>query len=294
VDGVSGADRDEGAIDRGLDGLGYDKDGNYNPKADQSADAPKPAGKRATGKLPAWSPDESDGAERFAAWLNELYDPRAQDPFVGGERYGTHGDATLILRRASGKQIRWNHQATLTKPAGLQSVLMSECGIKPRKLTGYDTMLIAWVITRLCTLRAGLDPLEEVVLWWSRYIDSRPVHHADPDNEPEWRGALMAWQHAREADERHSPLTDERQTFILVDSRDDNRYVRREDFADHVRSIVKGSLSWPSLNSRVAEAGWQQTRFQRRATPSAPHVSVRVYVVPADWPEPTVGPSDDA
>lgn len=266
-----------------------------DPRTDEFLDGLSKAANRNrahSGKLPAWTPEEGDQPNRFCAWLNELYDPDDRDPFVGGERWGTHGDASLVLRRASGQQIRWNHQVTLTKPAGLQSVLMSQAGIRPRKLTGYDTMLIAWVITQLSDLRAGLDPLEEVVLWWSRYVDSRPVEHADPDNEVEWRATLVRWQHAREADERRSPM-DDRQTFILIDARDANRYIRREDFADHARSQVKGSLSWPSLNSRVAEAGWQQSRFQRKATPSAPYVSVRVYVVPADWPDPTAEVSAD-
>src|SRR5262245_35567656 len=91
-------------------------------------------GRVRSGKLPGWIPEEGDPPGRFCAWLNELYDPNDRDPFVGGERWGTHGDAPIALYRASGQKIRWNHQATLTKPAGLQAVLMSKAGIRPRKL----------------------------------------------------------------------------------------------------------------------------------------------------------------
>ena len=242
--------------------------------------------KRRRGKLPSWTPEEGDPAGRYALWLNELWGlDDKRDPFVAGERYGRHGDAAIVLVRQSGQRVRWTHQATLTKPAGLQSVLMSECGIRPKNLTGHDAMLIAWAITMLADLRADVDPAEEVALWWLHYVDTRPVTHGNPDDERSWRVLLAEWQAARSYDEirgREEP----RHTFIVIDDRDGTRYVRREDFAEHVRSMVKGSLSWPTLNSRLAEVGWQQTRFQRRATDAgAPYVQARLYVVPADWPD---------
>jgi hypothetical protein len=280
-------DDDQDGIDRGLDGLGYDKHGNYNPNNDQSPDAPKPPTSKRSGKLPAWTPDEGDPAGRYAAWLNELWNlTNGRDPFIRGERFGKHGDAAIVLVRQSGQRVRWTHQSTLTKPAGLQSVLMSECGIKPRKLTGYDAMLIAWAITQLADLRADLDVMEEVALWWLHYVDTRPTRSGNPDEERGWRTLLAEWQAARSFDEIRGKEEPHR-TFIVVDDRDGVRYVRREDYADHVRGMVRGSLSWPTLNSRLAEAGWQQTRFQRRATAGgAPYVEARLYVVPADWPEP--------
>lgn len=249
--------------------------------------AVKPARKRAsTTNLPGWTPDEGDRAERYAAWLNEVWNLADRDPFVAGERYGRHGDAAIVLVRRSGQRVRWTHQATLQKPAGLQGVLMSECGIRPRKLTGHDAMLIAWAITQLADLRADVDPLEEAALWWLHYVDTRPTKEVDPDDEREWRAVLAEWQAARSYDEIRD-RDDPRHTFIAVDARDGVRYVRREDYAEHVRSMVGASMSWPTLNSKVAEAGWQQTRFQRRATANgAPYVEARLYVVPADWPEP--------
>lgn len=239
-----------------------------------------------TGKMPAWTPNEGDSAGRYASWLNELWDLSDRDPIVAGERYGRHGDAAIVLVRQSGQRIRWTHQSTLQKPAGLQAVLMSECGIKPRKLSGYDAMLVAWAITQLSDLRADVDPMEEVALWWLHYVDTRPTKLADPDDDREWRVTLAEWQAARVFDEvRHQ--SDSRHTFIVVDERDGVRYVRREDYAEHVRSMVRGSMSWPTLNSRLAEVGWQQMRFQRKATAhGAPYVEARLYVVPADWPEP--------
>jgi hypothetical protein len=162
---------------------------------------------------------------------------------------------------------------------------MSECGIKPRRLTAYDAMLVAWAVTQLADLRADVDPLEEAALWWLRYVDTHPTREANPDDDRAWRVVLAEWQAARSSDEIRSP-GESRQTFIVVDERDGARYVRREDYAEHVRGMVRGSMSWPTLNSRLAEAGWQQTRFQRRATAGgAPYVEARLYVVPADWPE---------
>lgn len=241
---------------------------------------------KGNGKLPGWTPDEGDPAGRFAMWLNELWNLNDRDPFVAGERFGKHGDAAVVLVRESGQRVRWTHQSTMQKPAGLQAVLMSECGIKPRKLTPHDSMLIAWAITQFSDLRADVDPLEEVALWWLRYVDSRPTREGNPDDARQWRALLADWQEARTADESRSSGT-AHQTFIVVDRRDGTRYVRREDFADHVRGVVKGGLSWPTLNSRLAEAGWQQTRVQRKATAGgAPYVEARLYVVPSDWPEP--------
>lgn len=244
--------------------------------------APRKAAKN-TGKLPKWSPDEGDPAHRYAEWLNELWP--TTDRFVSGERFGKHGDAAIVLVRQSGQRVRWTHQSTLQKPNGLQAVLMSECGIKPRKLSTYDSMLIAWAITQLADLKADVDPHEEAVSWWLRYVDSRPTIEADPEDEAEWRKVLAGWQRARAADETNSNTA--RETFIVVDKRDGVRYVRREDYAEHVRGQVRGGLSWPTLNSRLAELGWQQTRVQRKATAAgSPYVEARLYVVPADWPEP--------
>lgn len=246
----------------------------------------KPTRKRAgAGKLPPWTPDEGDPAGRYAAWLNEVWNLTDRDPIVGGERYGRHGDAAIVLVRQSGQRVRWGHQSTLQKPIGLQAVLMSECGIRPRKLTGHDAMLIAWAITQLADLRADVDPMEEAVLWWLAYVDTRPIRHVDPDDEREWRYVLAEWHAARAYDEARG-REDPHHTFIVVDERNGERYVRREDYAEHVRSMVRGSMSWPTLNSRVAEAGWQQTRSQRKSTgEGAPYVEARLYVVPADWPE---------
>jgi len=240
-------------------------------------------------KLPSWSPEEGDPAGRYAMWLNELWGlDDKRDPIVAGERYGKHGDAAIVLVRRSGQRVRWTHQSTLTKPAGLQAVLMSECGIKPKNLSGHDAMLIAWAITQLADLRADVDPLEEVALWWLHYVDTRPTRHADPDDNEGWRVLLAEWQAARSYDEIRGK-EEPRRTFIVVDDRDGVRYVRREDFGEHVRGMVKGSMSWQTLNSRLAEAAWQQTRFQRRATAGgAPYVEARLYVVPNDWPEPEV------
>jgi hypothetical protein len=191
-----------------------------------------------------------------------------------------------VLVRQSGQRVRWAHQSTLQAPNGLQAVLMSECGIKPRKLTTYDSMLIAWAVTQLADLKADVDPAEEGVSWWLKYVDSRPALEVNPDDEAQWRKALAGWQRARAADESSSHGT-ARETFIAIDTRDGVRYVRREDYADHVRGLVKGGLSWPTLNSRLAELGWQQTRVQRKATAAgSPYVEARLYVVPADWPEP--------
>ena len=240
---------------------------------------------KANGRLPGWTPDESDPAGQFAAWLNEVWELEDRDPFVGGERYGKHGDAAIVLIRESGQRVRWTHQSTLQKPAGLQAVLMSECGIRPRQFTVNDAMLIAWAITRLADLRAELDPLEELAVWWLRYVDTRPTVLGNPDDDRNWRMLLAEWQQARSHDEIRSQ-TSARETFIVVDERDGVRYVRREDYAEHARSMVRGGLSWPTLNSRLAEAGWQQTRFQKRATAAgAPYVEARLYVVPASWPD---------
>jgi len=235
-------------------------------------------------KMPKWVPDEGAPAATYCQWLNELW-PTA-DPFVAGERFGKHLDAAIVLIRQSGQRVRWTHQSTLQKPNGLQAVLMSECGIRPRKFTGHDAMLIAWAITQLADLKADVDPHEEAVSWWLRYVDSRPTIETNPDDEAEWRKTLAGWQRARAADESHSNGSP-RETFIVVDKRDGVRYVRREDYAEHVRSQVKGGLSWPTLNSRLAEVGWQQTRIQRKATAAgSPYVEARLYVIPADWPEP--------
>jgi hypothetical protein len=259
-------------------------DNGFEDDLSQAASSATPA--KATGKMPPWTPDEGDPPERYAAWLNTLWRLDAgRDPIIGAERFGKHGDAPIILIRRSGQRVRWAHQETLTRPAGLQAVLMSQCGIRPRKLTGHDTMLIAWAITQLADLRSDIDPLEEVALWWSDYANSRPQKAADPDDEMEWRAALAAWQAAARADERRSPV-EAHQTFILIDRRDQTRYVRREDFARHIRLTVRGRpMSWPTLNGMLAEVGWQQSRFQHRATPSTPYVSARVYVVAADWPD---------
>lgn len=245
---------------------------------------PNGAKKRKTaGKMPTWVPDEGAPAADYARWLNELWP--TPDPFVAAERYGKHGDAAIVLLRQSGQRVRWTHQSTLQKPNGLQAVLMSECGIRPRKISTYDSMLIAWAITQLADLKADVDPHEEGVSWWLRYVDSRPTVQVNPDDEAEWRRVLAAWQRARAADETSSNTP--RETFIAVDSRDGVRYVRREDYAEHVRSQVRGGLSWPTLNSRLAELGWQQTRVQRKATAAgSPYVEARLYVVPATWPEP--------
>lgn len=256
--------------------------------------------KRPTGAspaLPKWIPAESAGADVFADWINELYELNGRDPFVGGERFGTHGDAPIKLYRESGQAIRWPHQSQLDRAASLQAPLRSEAGIRPRKLNTFDVALIGWAITKLATLRLRLDPQEELVLWWSRYVDSRPTRHVDIRDDAEWRQVLAEWQAAREADElRRNDIA--WQTFVVVVTEDEHegeRYVRREDFAAHCRSIVRGALSWPTLNGRIAEAGWQQTRFQRKATEGgAPYVEARCYVVPADWPQGDAPVTDDA
>lgn len=252
-------------------------------RARRQAGAKVPKGK---GKLPAWTPDEGDPAGRYAMWLNELWNLDDRDPIVTGERYGKHGDAALVLVRQSGQRVRWTHQSTLQKPSGLQSVMMSECGIRPKRLTSDDAMLIAWAATQLADLRADLDPLEEIALWWWRYVDSRPTLLGNPVEDRDWRILLAKWQQARAHDEARSQTAD-RETFIVVDRRAGERYVRRDDFAEHVRSMVRGPMSWPTLNSRVAEVGWQQMRSQKRATAAgAPYVEARLYVVPANWPDP--------
>ena len=243
------------------------------------------------GKLPSWIPGEDDSAARFALWLNEIWGLEERDPFVSGERYGKHGDAAIVLVRQSGQRIRWTHQTTLQKPGGLQGVLISECGIRPKHFSVNDAMLIAWAITRLADLRADLDPLDEAVVWWQRYVDTRPIVTGDPADDRGWRVLLHRWQQARQHDEIRSP-TSPRETFIVIGARDGVRYVRREDYAEHARSMVRGGLSWPTLNSRLAEVGWRQARFQKRATAAgAPYVEARLYVVPANWPE-TEAPTD--
>lgn len=245
--------------------------------------SPRTGKTKTAAKMPGWTPEEGDPPGRFIMWLNELWP--TTDPFVAGERYGKHGDAAIVLVRESGQRVRWTHQSTLQKPNGLQAVVMSECGIKPRKFSTHDVMIVAWAITQLADLKAELDEMEEVALWWLRYADGRPTITANPRDEREWRGVLGRWQEARVHDEHRAP-GDARQTFIVLDQDTGARYVRREDFAEHVRSVVQKGVSWPTLNSRLAEAGWSQTRIQKKATDGgAPYLSARLYVVPANWPD---------
>lgn len=257
----------------------------YEPSRDTQR---QHTGQRKNGKapgLPAWTPNYGDEPQAFADYLNELWPELRPDPIVGAERFGRHGDAPIALVRRSGDRIRWPHQTTMQKPNGLQGVMMLEARVPPRKLSPLDTMVVAWAITSLSDLRADLDPVEEFVSWWADYVNERKPRPADPTVLPTWRALLSEWQAAANSDELRKP-DEPRRTFIVVDERDDVRYVLRNDFARHVRGLRRGGVSWPTLNGRAAEAGWQQTRFQMRPSSiGAPYVQARVFVVPPNWPD---------
>lgn len=238
-----------------------------------------------TPALPKWTPDFGDDAPTFVDYLNDVWPELGTDPLTGSVRYGKNGDAAIELLRRSGARIRWPQQDALHTAVGLQSVMTQEAGVRPRKMSALDAMTIGWAIVRLSTLQADVHPHDEIVAWWDKYVESRKAKEGDP-TDTEWRLLLAELQSARAFDEYRKP-DEPRRTFIVVDARDGVRYVSRNDFAMHVRSMHRGSLSWPALNSRLAEVGWQQTRFQQRPTMAgAPYLDARLYVVPADWPEP--------
>ena len=245
----------------------------------EAANAPA---KRKRENLPA-RPAADARPQDFAAWLTRVFGLH-DDPIIGGERFGRSGQEPITLRRASGALLRWDKQDDLMRPGSLLKPLIMD-GIAPRRLSGHDALVVAWVMIRLAELRADLDARDEAIAWWESYSETRPEHAIECSDPAQLRVALLDWQRLADLAARFDREHDHR-AFVLTDTATGERFVRRGDFGQHVRNTLRGGISWRELHGRMREVGWELDRLQFRATASgAPYVDARVYVIAPGWPD---------
>jgi hypothetical protein len=255
-----------------LDDFGDDSDAGTNVE-NEGGKKRKASG----GKLPPNLPSQGDPPARFAAWITDLA-RLDDDPVVTGERWGVTGDEPIELVLRSGKRIGWAEQDQLFG-ARLQRPFVMVTGYKPRPLSPYEIQLAAWAIIQLATLRAQADERDEFRELWESYLAQRSLWPIDRNDEAAMRGALARWRQLADFKNDERP-------FVLVDIGSNERFVRRLDFAVHVRVMRRVAVGWQRLHGLARQCGWELDRIQYRATPGgAPYVGAKVFVVPAGWDE---------
>lgn len=245
-------------------------------EAEQRLDA---ADRKKLGGLPSWPPKPDAPPDEFAGWLSAVF----YDVVTHAERWGSAGDTGIAVFLQDGRKLAWDEQDDLQTLTRLRGPLI-RAGLRPRALTPHAVGLVAWAITRLAILRADSTIRDEAESWGASYLRERPLREAAKTKDPAgWRQALQAWQAIDDHDPKSRRPRHER-PFVLLDSDSGERFVRRGDFGAHVRSRVRGGMGWRKIAARMAEVGWQQDRFQHRATVGgAPPVGARVFVLPQGW-----------
>jgi hypothetical protein len=258
-------------------------DGSYNLDnysdngAESESSASRSKTKRKSGLPPL--PDQGDPVDRFAVFVTE-FAHLEDDPVVSAQRWGTEGSEPIELVLRSGRRVGWPEQDYLFG-ARLQRPFVMVTGHKPRSLSQHETALAAWAIIQLAVLRSQTSEADEFRELWEAYLSDRAVRPIDRHDELAMRDVLLQWR--RLADVRSGP--DER-PFVLVDIGSGERWVRRLDFALHVRSVQRAPISWARLHGLARRYGWELDRVQYRPTPGgAPYVDAKVFIVPAGWGE---------
>ena len=166
------------------------------------------------------------------------------------------GDTPLTLFLADGRELRWDEQDDLNTPTRLRGPLI-RLGIKPRPLSPHSVGLLAWAITRYAVLRADATAKDEAIGWGESYMSERPVKKVSKSKTALWRAALQTWQKMDDYDPKGPRLATEHRPFVLIDTDTDERYIRRGDYAGHVRARRRGGIGWRKLASRMAEVRWE-------------------------------------
>ena len=239
---------------------------------DDDGDGPKRKKKKGSSLPPL--PEEGAPPEDFAIFLTD-FARLGNDPVVSANRWGIDSSTPIDLTLRSGRRIQWAEQDELFGPR-LQRPFVTTTGFKPRSLSAYEVQLVAWAIIQFATLRANVTEADELRELWHSYRQDRQEVTMDLGDELMVRETLHRWRQLADARSEERP-------FILIDSATQERWVRRLDFALHVRSIRKGPISWQRLNGLARQNGWELTRKQYRATIGSEYVDAKVFVVAADW-----------
>jgi len=219
-------------------------------------------------------PEEGAPPEEFAIFLTD-FARLGNDPVVSANRWGIDGSEPIDLTLRSGRRIQWAEQDHLFSPR-LQRQFVMTTGLKPRVLSPHEVQLVAWAIIQFATLRANITEADEFRELWQSYRQDRSEVTVDMTDDSEMRAMLKRWRQLADTRSEDRP-------FILVDASSHERWVRRLDFAVHVRAIRKGPISWQRLNGLARQNGWELTRRQYRATIGSEYVDAQVFVIAADW-----------